>query len=258
MYAIYSTLFPKKCVCTHIRRTPPGVVCAYGGRKWGGGCLDGALYTQLSTAAVNVFPNGSNHNWLSTSLINCLDPKNLNTRHSYTSICLYTYSLIHKYTYSLMVCVLETGFYSSWSTLIDFNAHCWIGVTMYQSCLQGYSILHIFRVRRVCDRWTMTVTTRPSQDKCKSVSIFTSFSTVPPPTSHLLSSFFCCCWGILVVRTPLLMCVQTHFFGTVCVCCVYREIEKFITRQPPMGEKDDYDSENSWIFFFNLRVFIKE
>ena len=26
-----------------------------------------------------------------------------------------------------------------------------------------------------------------------------------------------------------------------------REIEKFITRQPPKGEKDDYDSENSWI-----------
>ena len=26
-----------------------------------------------------------------------------------------------------------------------------------------------------------------------------------------------------------------------------REIEKFITRQPPTGEKDDYDSENSWI-----------
>ena len=26
-----------------------------------------------------------------------------------------------------------------------------------------------------------------------------------------------------------------------------REIEKFIIRQPPMGEKDDYDSENSWI-----------
>jgi len=25
-----------------------------------------------------------------------------------------------------------------------------------------------------------------------------------------------------------------------------REIEKFI-KQPPMGEKDDYDSENSWI-----------
>jgi len=50
-----------------------------------------------------------------------------------------------------------------------------------------------------------------------------------------------------------------------------REIEKFIIRQPPMGEKDDYDSENSWIsdglpssrwetsyrLFFNLRVFIK-
>jgi len=26
-----------------------------------------------------------------------------------------------------------------------------------------------------------------------------------------------------------------------------REIEKFIIRQPPTGEKDDYDSENSWI-----------
>jgi len=25
------------------------------------------------------------------------------------------------------------------------------------------------------------------------------------------------------------------------------EIEKFIIRQPPKGEKDDYDSENSWI-----------
>ena len=27
----------------------------------------------------------------------------------------------------------------------------------------------------------------------------------------------------------------------------FRGIEKFIIRQPPMGEKDDYDSENSWI-----------
>jgi len=26
-----------------------------------------------------------------------------------------------------------------------------------------------------------------------------------------------------------------------------REIEKFIIRQPPIREKDDYDSENSWI-----------
>jgi len=26
-----------------------------------------------------------------------------------------------------------------------------------------------------------------------------------------------------------------------------REIEKFIIREPPMEEKDDYDSENSWI-----------
>ena len=26
-----------------------------------------------------------------------------------------------------------------------------------------------------------------------------------------------------------------------------REREKFIIRQPPIGEKDDYDIENSWI-----------
>ena len=29
--------------------------------------------------------------------------------------------------------------------------------------------------------------------------------------------------------------------------CVDVMIEKFIIRQPPKGEKDDYDSENSWI-----------
>jgi len=33
----------------------------------------------------------------------------------------------------------------------------------------------------------------------------------------------------------------SSFFDTT------REIEKFIIRQPPIGEKDDYDSENSWI-----------
>jgi len=27
---------------------------------------------------------------------------------------------------------------------------------------------------------------------------------------------------------------------------IFREIEKFVIRQPPTGEKDDYDSENSW------------
>jgi len=27
----------------------------------------------------------------------------------------------------------------------------------------------------------------------------------------------------------------------------YREIEKFIIRQKPIGAKDDYDSETSWI-----------
>ena len=29
----------------------------------------------------------------------------------------------------------------------------------------------------------------------------------------------------------------------------FREIEKFNIRQPPKGEKDDYDSENSWMDF---------
>ena len=27
----------------------------------------------------------------------------------------------------------------------------------------------------------------------------------------------------------------------------YREVEKFIIRQPPIGGKDDYYSKNSWI-----------
>ena len=31
------------------------------------------------------------------------------------------------------------------------------------------------------------------------------------------------------------------------LCEIGGEIEKFIIRQPPEGEKDDYDSENSWI-----------
>ena len=34
--------------------------------------------------------------------------------------------------------------------------------------------------------------------------------------------------------------MQTHLCGE-------EEREKFITRQPPIGGKDDYDSENSWI-----------
>jgi len=33
----------------------------------------------------------------------------------------------------------------------------------------------------------------------------------------------------------------------VYVLCSSREREKFITRQPPIGGKDDYDSENSWM-----------
>jgi len=30
-------------------------------------------------------------------------------------------------------------------------------------------------------------------------------------------------------------------------CLDWAEIEKFIIRQPPIREKDDYDSQNSWI-----------
>ena len=43
--------------------------------------------------------------------------------------------------------------------------------------------------------------------------------------------------------------VERHLSLVAAVdCCdVDREIEKFIIRQPPMGEKDDYDSEHSWI-----------
>ena len=43
--------------------------------------------------------------------------------------------------------------------------------------------------------------------------------------------------------------IQTGSDPALVTCWQYfnREIEKFITRQPPMGEKDDYDSENSWI-----------
>jgi len=53
--------------------------------------------------------------------------------------------------------------------------------------------------------------------------------------------------------------IQIYRCETNCLCEAIRiseniigefdlkEIEKFIIRQPPKGEKDDYDSENSWI-----------
>ena len=51
------------------------------------------------------------------------------------------------------------------------------------------------------------------------------------------------------VRTCTLFLV--HIASSKAVPDVFGEgvrgIEKFIIRQPPMGEKDDYDSENSWI-----------
>ena len=40
---------------------------------------------------------------------------------------------------------------------------------------------------------------------------------------------------------PVIVCVYA------CVRGREGEIENFIRRQPPMGGKDDYDSENSWI-----------
>jgi len=40
---------------------------------------------------------------------------------------------------------------------------------------------------------------------------------------------------------------RSKIFRAAFICFVDREIEKFIIRQPPKGEKDDYDSENSWI-----------
>ena len=53
-------------------------------------------------------------------------------------------------------------------------------------------------------------------------------------------------------RSVVILSVPTDPMGLVLhnstrVYFSEREIEKFIIRQPPMGEKDDYDSENSWI-----------
>jgi len=39
--------------------------------------------------------------------------------------------------------------------------------------------------------------------------------------------------------------VYLQLWGRALVCV--REREKVIIRQPPIGAKDDYDSENSWI-----------
>jgi len=47
--------------------------------------------------------------------------------------------------------------------------------------------------------------------------------------------------GVKQVRSVLQVCV------CVSLSVSMREREKFIIRQPPIGEKDDYDSENSWI-----------
>jgi len=57
----------------------------------------------------------------------------------------------------------------------------------------------------------------------------------------------------MIIAAPSSALMQKEL---ICVQCVGttqkvhvsdREIEKFIIRQPPMGEKDDYDGENSWI-----------
>ena len=78
---------------------------------WPSSCVGGALYTQLSTADVNVFPMETSTFHDRARLINCLHPKNpFLTKISYTFIHLYTYSHMNEYTYLLMVCVFGTGF----------------------------------------------------------------------------------------------------------------------------------------------------
>ena len=42
-------------------------------------------------------------------------------------------------------------------------------------------------------------------------------------------------------------CLERPHNSTKNSLIILGEIEKFIIRQPPIGEKDDYDSENSWI-----------
>jgi len=63
----------------------------------------------------------------------------------------------------------------------------------------------------------------------------------------------------LALLHPIENVLGWHVRGLLCLACRWkrrvapfgaackmeREIEKFIIRQPPMGEKDDYDSENS-------------
>ena len=41
--------------------------------------------------------------------------------------------------------------------------------------------------------------------------------------------------------------ISTDRCRLMCARAPFKEIEKFIIRQPPKGEKDDYDSEISWI-----------
>ena len=52
-------------------------------------------------------------------------------------------------------------------------------------------------------------------------------------------------------RTPIAWTIKLVRLGNGTSCSTARietrEMEKFIIRQPPIGEKDDYDSENSWI-----------
>jgi len=69
------------------------------------------------------------------------------------------------------------------------------------------------------------------------------------------------CIGLLVVNIKAQMRdgeprgSKRHYYtmlgfasaGRDCDPVTEREREKFFTRQPPIGEKDDYDGENSWI-----------
>ena len=61
----------------------------------------------------------------------------------------------------------------------------------------------------------------------------------------MLSPTCCGTAEISVLLSP--ECVRRSCFPWHADISAQREIEKFIIRQPPKGEKDDYDSENSWI-----------
>ena len=70
--------------------------------------------------------------------------------------------------------------------------------------------------------------------------------SVIPTADGPLASVSICGLGQEIVFVGVVIVAFVRIIISLC-CVVSREIEKFIIRQPPMGEQDDYDSENSWI-----------